>query len=283
MLLPPSGAPGFAGALLIACYEKAVDVVVPLRDAELLPIAAIRWKFAAAGVGVLAVSGSTASICFDRWKLFETCRHAGIGVPHTSLLESRGALDLAKGPCVIRARHTSGSSELVNFGHGSLLRSTEFDGARIVQEYVPGTEYSIDVLAYRDGHVASVVPRSNLQTSAGVSIASATVADTELENLGRAVAAALQLTSVASILVRRSTSGTPQVLGVTPRIPGGIPLSVAAGVNMPALALADLLCRCVPRVVGFREMAMVRFWDQHFVERRELHEAEVALAHCFGN
>lgn len=48
-----------------------------------------------------------------------------------------------------------------------------------------------------------------------------------------------------------------------------MPLTVASGVNMPALALADAVGLVVPRGVPFRPLAMVRTWTETFFDPGE--------------
>jgi hypothetical protein len=56
-----------------------------------------------------------------------------------------------------------------------------------------------------------------------------------------------------------------------------MPLTVASGVNMPALGLADRLGRAVPRDVPFRPIAMVRHWAQTFLPVEEFEATGVPL------
>jgi carbamoyl-phosphate synthase large subunit len=45
-----------------------------------------------------------------------------------------------------------------------------------------------------------------------------------------------------------------------------LPLTVASGVDMPRLALDSLRGRALPDHIGFREIAMVRYLDEQFVD-----------------
>jgi carbamoyl-phosphate synthase large subunit len=56
------------------------------------------------------------------------------------------------------------------------------------------------------------------------------------------------------------------VVEVNPRFPGSMPLTVASGVDMPRLALADVLGAPVPSQVAFRPVAMVRHWEDVVVD-----------------
>ena len=109
-----------------------------------------------------------------------------------------------------------------------------------MQEFLPGEEYSIDVLADAGGHVIASVPRLRARVDSGVSVGGRTVRDTELSSFGRAVAEATGITYVANVQCKRDAGGRPALLEVNPRMPGTLGLTIASGVDMPRLALAAL-------------------------------------------
>ena len=58
----------------------------------------------------------------------------------------------------------------------------------------------------------------------------------------------------------------PSLLGVNPKIPGTLGLTVASGVGMPRLAIVALFSEPLPSALGFRELAVVRFLDERFID-----------------
>ena len=78
----------------------------------------------------------------------------------------------------------------------------ERDGSLLVQEHLPGPEYSLDVIARADGHVAGVVPRERLKVDSGIAVTGRTLHDDRLEGFARAVAEAIGLTTVANVQVK---------------------------------------------------------------------------------
>ena len=130
----------------------------------------------------------------------------------------------------------------------------------LVQEYLPGEEYSVDVLADARGRVAASVPRLRARVDSGVSVAGRTVRDDELEKFGALVAEAVGLTFIGNVQCRRDRSGQLALLEVNPRAPGSMPLTIASGVDMPRLAMAALDGADLPGHVEFRETAMVRLF-----------------------
>jgi carbamoyl-phosphate synthase large subunit len=57
---------------------------------------------------------------------------------------------------------------------------------------------------------------------------------------------------------------------VNPRVPGTLPLTVASGVDMPRMALDSLRGKPLPERADFRDVAMVRFLEERFVELGEV-------------
>jgi carbamoyl-phosphate synthase large subunit len=101
-------------------------------------------------------------------------------------------------------------------------------------------------------------------------VAGRTLHDGELERMGAATAAAAGLTYIANVQFRRDRAGRPALLEVNPRVPGTLPLTVASGVDMPRMALDSLRGRALPDHADFREVSMVRYLEELFVELGEV-------------
>ena len=143
----------------------------------------------------------------------------------------------------------------------------------LVQEFLPGAEYSIDVLATQSGNVVAVVPRERLKVDSGVAVTARTVRDPALETFATRVARIIGLRGVANVQVREDRHGHLSLLEINPRFPGTMALTVASGVNMPLLALMDLLGFDVDmRGLAYREVAIVRTYQEHQIDCAELDE-----------
>ena len=199
-----------------------------------------------------------------------------VRIPRTELFGP--ALDPATWayPAVVKPRTGSGSRGIHIVGSAAELAAMDRSPGLIVQDFLPGEEYSVDVLADTNGHVIASVPRIRARVDSGVSVGGRTVHDPEVEYFGRAVARATGITFVANVQCKRDRDGSPALLEVNPRIPGTLGLTIASGVDMPRLALQALLGRRLPAHLDFRELAVVRYLDECFVDPAEISGLPVA-------
>jgi carbamoyl-phosphate synthase large subunit len=276
-LIPAGAAPGFADALLARCGTLGVDVVLPTVDAELRPLARAREEFTAAGIQLLLAPAAALDVILDKLLLVQHC--AGVvRVPRTEVFGP--SVDPAQWgyPVVVKPRQGSGSRGVVIAGSAAELAALHRSAELIVQEFLPGEEYSVDVLADAGGRVIASVPRLRARVDSGVSVGGRTVHDPEVEWFGRAVAQATGVTFVANVQCKRDGAGAPALLEVNPRMPGTLGLTIASGVDMPRLALAALLGQPLPANIDFCERAVVRFLDERFIDPAEVSSVGLALA-----
>ena len=268
-IVPRGAAPEFVDTVLDMCRDDGVTVLVPTVDVELEGLVARRTEFAAHGIQIAAPSAETLASTLDKHALALACAGA-LRVPATELLDADGVAAPWDFPVIVKPRRGAGSrgvrlvddrDELEDIGTGSDL---------IIQEHLPGAEYSVDVLAGTDGHVIAAVPRTRERVDSGVSIAGRTVRNAELVETAAAAARAVGLVGVANVQLRRDKDGRPALLEINPRFPGAMPLTIAAGVDMPSLYLDLLLGIPVPERVDFEEIANVRYLEDVFVSVDEI-------------
>jgi len=283
-LIPAGAARDFTSVLLARCRELGVRVVLPTVDAELRPLAAARETFLAHGIDLLLAPAVALDVILDKLALARHC--AGVvRVPRTEPLGAGTDPASWTYPVIVKPRSGSGSrdilkvaeaAELAALKHGALDHGALDHGALdhgrglLIQEFLPGAEFSIDVLAGADGQVIASVPRLRARVDSGVSVGGRTVHEAELESFGRAVARATGITYVANVQCKRDAAGRPALLEVNPRMPGTLGLTIASGVDMPRLALDALRGRPVPATVDFRDRAVVRFLDERVLDPAEI-------------
>jgi carbamoyl-phosphate synthase large subunit len=270
VILPRGDDPSFAETLLAVCEREAIDVLVPTVDSELIPLAACRARYAQAGVRLVLAPLATLEVCLDKWTLHACC-DGRVRTPDTVLVDEAFDPSSAPLPAIVKPRVGSGSRGIHRIEHVEEFEFLKRDGSLLVQELLPGAEYSLDVLATDTGRVIAVVPRERLKIDSGIAVTGRTRHDERLERIGREVAELIGLTGVANVQVKEDVNGEPALLEVNPRFPGTMALTVASGPDMPWLCVAEVLGEVMPRQpLPFADIAMVRFFQERFLSFEEI-------------
>jgi carbamoyl-phosphate synthase large subunit len=249
---PLSNDPRYLDEIEDLCGREHVGLLVPTIDDELTLFAQHTDRFAHIGTRVVVSPPETTSCCDDK---YETCRALqthGIGAASTYL---PGRLpEYLPFPLFIKPRVGRGG-----VGAFAVRNARELDFFMdyvpnpVVQTFLDGPEYTIDVLCDFDGRVISVVPRERVVIRAGVVDRGRTVNDLALIQLGLSCARAMRFTGAVNIQCR-VVDRTPVVFEINPRFSGGIPLTIAAGADFPRLLVELAVGRHVPSAVGrFRD------------------------------
>jgi carbamoyl-phosphate synthase large subunit len=250
-LVPMSDAPDYLDEIWAICDAEDVGLVVPTIDDELELFASARERFARRGVAVAVSSPETAAICNDKFRTCSHLRARGVAAAETFLperLPERPRYPLFVKPRIGRggvgAYRARNARELAFF--------LDYVPGAVVQEYLNGPEYTIDVLCDDRGRVLSVVPRERVVIRAGVIDRGRTSGDPSLIALALACAEALPFRGAVNLQCR-VVDGRPVIFEINPRFSGGIPLTMAAGADFPGMLL-DLAAgrRVEPRIGRFQ-------------------------------
>lgn len=279
LTLPRGNDPEFAAAVLDVCSDLDIDVVIPTVDTELLPLAKNIVRFTCRGVSLLCTSEASLVSTLDKWTLVMTCR-GSVPLPRTWLASRLPTATSEPGKVILKPRQGSGSRGVELLQSVADVPPNKRNDDWLVQEFLPGEEYSVDVLTTPEGLVVASVPRCRIKVDSGIAVAARTLHDTALEEFARRVVRATGVTFAANVQFKRRTDGTPCLLEVNPRFPGTMPITVKAGVNMPVLSLQMLLSSFRPSVgLPFQDIGVVRYWEERFVEAGELDDKPVADVH----
>lgn len=277
MMLRRGADPCFVDDLLRRCVDNGIDVVVPTVDSELLMLARRHEEFESRGIRLLMSPARVFERCLDKATLVRECRDV-CPVPKTEIVDEHFSLADWSYPFLMKPRLGAGARGVRIVHDEGGLGHYPLDGVMVAQEYLDGIEWSVDVLCSPGGEVLAVVPRTRLKIDSGIAVAGRTWHNERLTAQARAVAEHLGITYVANIQFREDADGVAKLMDVNARFPGTMPLTIQAGIDMPCLALDLLLGKKIDASsLGFREIAIVRTWQEHRVETSELAAME-ALA-----
>ncbi|WP_334149072.1 ATP-grasp domain-containing protein [Microbacterium sp.] len=272
-LVPPGRDEDFVPALARLVQEDSLDLVISTVDVELVALASHREELAPAVLA--APSAETLHAALDKLTLAERCEPTGYA-PRTVLAGPDAEAVDWEFPVFAKPRQGAGSRGIRLVPDRAALEALPLDEGLIVQDFLPGEEYSVDVIADAQGNVVAAVPRTRARVDSGVAIAGRTLRDPELEKTAASLAQAIGLVGVANVQLRRDRSGRAVLLEINPRFPGALPLTIAAGVDIPSLVVDLFLGHELPARVPFREVASVRFLEDVIVEVEDILVSEHA-------
>jgi carbamoyl-phosphate synthase large subunit len=268
IMVPPTGTIEYIPALLKICDTESIGLVIPLTDLDLRSLARRREEFSAIGSEVMIGSPETILLCRDKTLTSKFIRRTGLQTIRTFSLEQFREKPFF--PCFVKPVRGSAS-----IGTGVLHSEAEmnahlatYGNLMLLQDYVPGAEYTLDIYRSRSGKVHSVVPRQRLAIRAGEVEKGLTVNDSELIDAGVRLGENLDgLWGVVNAQCRRPPGGKAHFFEINPRFGGGVPLSINAGADLPKYVLEETLGMPISTGVGQFEpdMLMLRYDDAVFV------------------
>lgn len=272
LIVPPGDSPEFVGKLLEQCRARHIEVLLPTVDSELAPTAERSAEFQAIGTSVPLSPVETLRLCRDKYLLLSHLKDAA-PVPGFWLLTPETLDEIREFPCFAKPRLGAGSRGIALINKKDDLLALPFDGSYLVQDLLPGEEFSVDVYVRGNGNVIAAVPRDRMKTDSGIAVACRTIKLPELIEAAVNTARAAGIRYVANIQFKRATDGVFKLLEINPRFPGTLPLTTAAGIDMPALLIAELLGEPLPdTMMPFKELMVVRYWTEHYCDPSEWEE-----------
>lgn len=268
-IVPAGANKNFFATIFNICETQKIDTIFSTVDSELLVLAKRRDELTKIGTVLAASSVESLEICLDKYILAKTCEKH-VNVPTTKLLNVSGTTHNWDFPVIVKPRKGSGSLGVKLVKNRLELESLGIDETQIIQENLPGQEFSVDVLSNLNGEVLAAVPRSRELIDSGVSIAGRTINNKSLINLATNIVQKVGLSTVANVQLRYDKNGKPALLEVNPRFSGAMPLTIAAGVDMPALLHKIMLKETVEKNISFQEIANVRYLEDIFMPTTEI-------------
>ncbi|CAM4444070.1 MAG: hypothetical protein LEGION0403_FIIPPAGN_00158 [Legionella sp.] len=264
LIIPPGNSPQFSSILLQECQKHQIELLIPTVDCELSHLALQAKQFAEYGIKMPLSSVEALECCRDKYSLLTFCQNTG-HTPEFNLFTS--TLDVAQlqFPCFAKPRRGAGSNGTMIINGVEDLKMLPDDGSYLIQELLPGDEYSVDVYIHSTGHPIAAVPRLRMKIDSGIAVAAQTCINPQLSMMAIEIAKRAGITYVANVQFKADAKGDFKLLEINPRFPGTLPLTAAAGIDIPKLLIDDLLNKpFASDLLPFKELMVVRYWTEHF-------------------
>lgn len=130
----------------------------------------------------------------------------------------------------------------------------------IVMQYMPGTEWTVDAYRARNGSMTYVVPRERIGLAGGISIKGKTVRHEKLIELTTNLCDQIGFFGPVCVQWRANADSVPCLIEINPRLSGGLPITVASGVN-PIQAILSEYKGEIPAEQMWEEVTMIGYFE----------------------
>jgi carbamoyl-phosphate synthase large subunit len=293
--VPPANDQYFINRILELAIKHKVDVVQPLVTKELEIFSENISKFNELGIKVCVAPIENLKIANDKGLLIEELSRANIAVPKYKIITESNQfcsacteLGFPKKTICFKPTKSNGSrgfrvidnskdrgallfnekpnSTYIRFEEAQeILSSLSKIPELLIMEYLPGKEYSIDMLV-ENGVTKYCIPRLRTAMNGGISTRLEIEKNEDVIDYCCKVANHLRLNGNIGIQVRYSSDGKVKILEINPRVQGTIVACGAAGVNLPYLAIKQYLGEQIPDIKIKWNIEMIRYWNEVYFD-----------------
>ncbi len=265
-IVPAVYADNYIATLKEICIKHSVDAIISLNDLELPILANNIDTFKSIGTQAIVSSPDIIDICFDKYKTSEFLSKIGVRSPKTYISYENAISALNDNtlnfPVIIKPRWGSGSIgiEIANdfddleilynyikkkVKKSILATASVSEDSILIQEYINGAEYGLDIMNDLDGELCGVSIKKKLSMRAGETDKAVTIKNDEIFSIGRTIGQNLKhIANLDCDILEKN--GEFYVLELNPRFGGGYPFSHEAGVNMPKAIITWLKNEIAP-------------------------------------
>ncbi len=227
-------------AIINICCNFDVDLIVPTIDTELILLSERKAEIERrTRARVLISDEKVVSVCRDKRSTQKFLEEHGFEMPRLYTEEELDRGDVSF-PVFIKPLDGSSSINAFKLENAQELSTfRRFVEKPIVQEYVEGTEYTIDAFLDFDSRLITVVPRVRIATRSGEIAKGVIKRDRQIMNSVTKLMQALKPIGHITVQCMKTDKGI-KYIEINPRFGGGAPMSIMAGADSCA-ALYRLL------------------------------------------
>ena len=220
--------PGYIDNLLDICKKDKIDLLIPTIDTDLLVLSRNKEKFEEIGTRVMISEPDKVLICRDKNNTSQFFVDCGLAAPMPVNDVERYVGGF---PAFIKPK--DGSSSINAFkveDKEELLMYSQQVEDYIIQPFISGKEYTIDIFCDFDGKPISIIPRERMQVRAGEVLKTQIFMDETMIKEAKALCRAFKPCGPITVqLIQDEKTGVNYYIEINPRYGGGAPLSMKAG------------------------------------------------------
>ena len=232
-LVPRISDDSYIDKIINICKIENINLIVPTIDTELQKLSDNKELIELnTDAKVLISRAEVIKICRDKYNTQDFFEENGFGVPKLITKEHIESKDYSF-PLFIKP--LNGSSSVNTFkvkNEKELDFFLEYVPNPLVQEFIEGNEYTVDVFTDFNSNPITIVPRQRLATRGGEVLKGITRKDREIIDEIKKIVDILKPIGHITIQCMKTSDGI-KFIEINPRFGGGAPISIKAGANSP--------------------------------------------------
>jgi HAD superfamily hydrolase (TIGR01549 family) len=226
VIIPKIKNPEYIPVLIKICKDENIDLLIPTIDTDLLLLAENKNKFGK--TKVLISEPEKIIICRDKNNTADFFESCGLKAPRTinNYLLYQGPY-----PCFIKPKDGSSSINAFKVEKESELKVyAQQISDYVIQPFIEGTEYTVDIFCDFNGKPISIIPRIRQAVRAGEVLKTEIAMDKKIINECRLLINKFKPCGPMTVqLIRQKETENDYFIEINPRFGGGAPLSMKAG------------------------------------------------------
>lgn len=229
--LPKINEPNYVTSIIEACIKEKISLIVPTIDTDLLLLAEKKdFIEEKTNAKVLISDEKVIKICRDKINTQKFMEDNNFGIPKsytdTEVLNS----DL-KFPLFIKPKSGSSSINTIKVSnYDELITYKSIVEDPIIQDFMEGDEYTVDVFLDFECNVVTIVPRLRLATRSGEISKGKIIKDREIIDDVTKLMKMLKPIGHITVQLMKTNKGI-KYIEVNPRFGGGAPMSIQSGAD----------------------------------------------------
>lgn len=252
--------PRYIDNLIRICLNDHIDLLIPTIDTDLLALSVNKKQIEAIGTRVMISTPEMIRICRDKNNTSHFFVNCGLHAP----MPVNDWREYKSGyPAFIKPKDGSSSINAFKVENAEELEmhAKQIEDY-IVQPFIDGKEYTIDIFCNWNGEPVSIVPRERLQVRAGEVLKTRIVMDATMIEEAKALCKAFKPCGPMTVQLIRDEDRVDWFIEINPRFGGGAPLSMKAGARSAEAILRILDGESVEYCTDVADHAVYSRFDQ---------------------
>lgn len=262
-VVPPANSPSFFREAMKLLEKEEIEVILPTSGYDILPYSKNKKILEKKNIIPVVSDYAILEHCLNKMKFYEVLQKR-FDLPYTTT----NPAEINAYPCVVKPIFGKGSKNIsICKNEADVHKALALKEPMLLQEYLPGIEYTIDVLSDLEGNPLLAVPRERVEIKAGISSKGRIVFNTEIQNECLRLAKYLGIQGPSCMQMKCDSEGRPKIMEVNPRLGGATIMATYAGVNFPELIL-KLVNSGDIELPTIKNISMIRYYSEIILDAK---------------